>query len=51
MIKIFKKLNKFIIKAEILAFLHKFEEAENIFKKIERKDLQLKLRMRLGDWT
>ena len=32
-------------------FFKKYDEAEQIFKDIERKDLALKLRIRLGDWA
>ena len=38
-------------KAEVACFFKKYDEAEQIFKDIERKDLALKLRMRLGDWA
>ena len=40
-----------IQKAEILAYFGKLEEADGVLKKIERKDLQLKLRIRFGDWV
>ena len=38
-------------KAEVACYFKKYDEAEQIFKDIERKDLALKLRMRLGDWA
>lgn len=38
-------------KAEVACFFKKYDEAEQIFRDIERKDLALKLRMRLGDWA
>jgi hypothetical protein len=34
-----------------LAYFGKLEEADGVLKKIERKDLQLKLRIRFGDWV
>jgi WD repeat-containing protein 35 len=37
-------------KAEVAVFFKRFDEAEQIFKDIDRKDLALDLRMRLGDW-
>jgi WD repeat-containing protein 35 len=37
-------------KAEIACFFKRYDEAEQIFKDIDRKDLALDLRMRLGDW-
>ena len=50
MTKAFKKLI-FNPKAEILTYFNKIEEADTVLKNIERKDLQLKLKMRLGEWT
>lgn len=38
-------------KAEIAAYFGKYDEAEEIFKEIDRKDLALELRMKLGDWS
>jgi len=38
-------------KAEIACFFKRYDEAEQIFKDIGRKDLALDLRMRLGDWS
>lgn len=38
-------------KAEIACFFKRYDEAEQIFKDIGRKDLALDLRMRLGDWA
>ena len=38
-------------KAEVACYFKKYDDAEQIFKDIERKDLALKLRMRLGDWA
>lgn len=32
-------------------FFKRYDEAEQIFKDIDRKDLALDLRMRMGDWT
>lgn len=37
-------------KAEVHAYYHRFDEAEKIYKDIDRKDLALELRARLGDW-
>lgn len=36
--------------AEIHVYYNRFEEAEKIYKDIDRKDLALKLHYRLGDW-
>jgi len=38
-------------KAEVACFFKKYDEAEQIFRDIDRKDLALNLRMRLGDWA
>ena len=38
-------------KAEVACFFHKYDEAEQIFRDIDRKDLALDLRLRLGDWA
>eukprot|EP00756_Hemistasia_phaeocysticola_P065639 Hpha_TRINITY_DN8695_c0_g1::TRINITY_DN8695_c0_g1_i1::g.168905::m.168905/K19674/WDR35, IFT121; WD repeat-containing protein 35 len=37
-------------KAEIAAHFLRFDEAEKIYKEIDRKDLAAELRKRLGDW-
>lgn len=37
-------------KADIACFFKRYDEAEQIFKDIDRKDLALALRMKLGDW-
>jgi WD repeat-containing protein 35 len=37
-------------RAEILIYFTKFDEAEKIFKEMDRKDLAAEMRMRLGDW-
>jgi WD repeat-containing protein 35 len=37
-------------KAEVHAYYHRFDEAEKIYKEMDRKDLALELRARLGDW-
>lgn len=37
-------------KAEVACYFKRYDEAEEIFKNINRKDLALDLRMRLGDW-
>jgi WD repeat-containing protein 35 len=38
-------------KAEIAAYFKRFDEAEQIYKEMDRKDLILDLRVRLGDWS
>jgi WD repeat-containing protein 35 len=38
-------------KAEIACYFKRYDEAEQIFRDIDRKDLALSLRMRLGDWS
>lgn len=38
-------------KAEVACFFKRYDEAEQIFKDIDRKDMALALRMRLGDWA
>lgn len=38
-------------KAEVACYFKRYDEAEQIFKDIDRKDLALDLRMRLGDWA
>ena len=37
-------------KAEVAANFKRFDEAEAIYREIDRKDLAIELRMRLGDW-
>jgi WD repeat-containing protein 35 len=37
-------------KAEVAAYFKRFDEAEIIYRDIDRKDLAIELRMRLGDW-
>mmetsp|Transcript_9052 Transcript_9052/g.14851 ORF Transcript_9052/g.14851 Transcript_9052/m.14851 type:complete len:1200 (+) Transcript_9052:114-3713(+) len=37
-------------KAEVCAYFKRFDEAEQIYREIDRKDLAIELRMRLGDW-
>ena len=53
-IQLIEKLNnldeKVKQKAEVACFFKKYDEAEQIFKDIDRRDLALDLRMRLGDW-
>jgi WD repeat-containing protein 35 len=43
--------DKYKQKAEISAYFNKFDEAEQIYREIDRKDLALELRMKLGDWS
>jgi len=37
-------------KAEIQAFQGRFDDAESIYRNMERKDLAIQLRMKVGDW-
>lgn len=37
-------------KAAVLAFYGKYDEAEMIYKQIERKDLAIQMRVKIGDW-
>ena len=37
-------------RAEVAAFFLRFAEAEDIYLQMDRKDLALELRMRIGDW-
>jgi WD repeat-containing protein 35 len=37
-------------KAEVAAYFQRFDEAESLYREIDRKDLAIELRMRLGDW-
>merc|ERR1719375_1012597 len=37
-------------KAEVAAYYQRFEEAESLYREIDRKDLAIDLRVRLGDW-
>lgn len=37
-------------KAEVAAYFQRFDEAEALYREIERKDLAIDLRVRLGDW-
>ncbi|OQR99052.1 WD repeat protein 35 [Achlya hypogyna] len=37
-------------KAEIAAYFQRFDDAEALYRKIDRKDLAIELRKRLGDW-
>lgn len=36
--------------AEIAAYFHRFEQAENIYLDMDRMDLAIDMRMKLGDW-
>jgi len=38
-------------RAEVLSYQGRYDEAEEILRKIERKDLAIQLRMKLGDWN
>lgn len=37
-------------KAEVAAYFQQFDDAETLYRKIDRKDLAIDLRQRLGDW-
>lgn len=37
-------------KAEAAAYFQRFDEAESLYREIDRKDLAIDLRVRLGDW-
>lgn len=37
-------------KAEVAVYFQRFDEAESLYREIDRKDLAVELRMRLGDW-
>ncbi|KAK7198454.1 putative intraflagellar transport protein D4 [Novymonas esmeraldas] len=36
--------------AEVNAYFHRFDESERLYKEVDRKDLSLDMRYRLGDW-
>ena len=38
-------------RAEIAAYFGKFDQAENLYMDMDRKDLALKMRKKLGDWV
>ena len=42
--------NKMMQRAEVAVYFGRFDEAETIFRDIDRKDLAIDLRVRLGDW-
>ena len=37
-------------RAEVAVYFQRFDEAEALYREIDRKDLAIELRMRLGDW-
>ncbi len=37
-------------KAEVAVYFQRFDEAEALYREMDRKDLAIELRMRLGDW-
>ena len=43
--------DKMKAKAEACVYLNKFDEAETIYREIDRKDLAIQLRKRLGDYS
>lgn len=53
-IKLVKKVaqvqNEKMKLAEIAAYFHRFEDAEKIYLDMDRRDLAINMRMKLGDW-
>lgn len=53
-VKLIQKLNTFDErnkqKAEVAIWFNRYDEAEEIYKTIDRRDLALDMRRRLGDW-
>jgi WD repeat-containing protein 35 len=43
--------DKMKARAEVAVYLQRFDEAESIYREIDRKDLAIQLRKRLGDYT
>jgi WD repeat-containing protein 35 len=43
--------DKMKVKAEVAAYLQRFDEAETIYRDIDRKDLAIQLRNRIGDYN
>jgi WD repeat-containing protein 35 len=43
--------DKMKARAEVAVYLHRFDESESILREIDRKDLAIQLRKRLGDYT
>lgn len=39
-----------IQKAEVMVRSQQFDEAETLFKEMDRADLAIEMRMRIGDW-
>jgi WD repeat-containing protein 35 len=37
-------------RAEILALYGKYDQAEDVYRGIERKDLAINMRVKIGDW-
>ena len=37
-------------RAEMLALYGKYDEAEDVYRGIERKDLAINMRVKIGDW-
>jgi len=37
-------------KAEVLIIYNKYDAAENIYRNLERKDLAINMRVKIGDW-
>ena len=37
-------------RAEVAVYFQRFDEAEALYRDMDRKDLAIELRMRLGDW-
>lgn len=36
--------------AEVAVYFRRFDEAERLYEKMDRPDLAIQLRMKLGDW-
>ena len=37
-------------RAEVAAYFQRFDEAEALYREMDRRDLAIDLRVRLGDW-
>ena len=42
--------NTSVQRAEVAAWFHRFDEAEKLYLEVDRRDLAIALRKRLGDW-
>lgn len=43
--------DKMKARAEVAVYLNKFDEAESIYREIDRKDLAIQMRMKIGDYS